>query len=52
MTTTIFPLDWFASIARGGSHVEALKHAPDTELPITEGARHILRAMRPKERQR
>ena len=34
---------------RGGSHVEALKHAPDTELPIREDARHILRAMRPKE---
>jgi hypothetical protein len=33
----------------GGSHAEALKHAPDTELPIHEGARHILRAMRPKE---
>lgn len=37
---------------RGGSHVEALRHAPDTELPIREGARHILQAMRPKERQR
>ena len=37
---------------RGGSHVEALRHAPDTELPIREGARHILWAMRPKERQR
>jgi hypothetical protein len=36
----------------GGSHVEALRHAPDTELPIRDGARHILRAMRPKERQR
>jgi hypothetical protein len=34
---------------RGGSHVEALKHAPETELPIHEGARHILRAMRPTE---
>lgn len=34
---------------RGGSHVEALRHAPDTELPIREGARHILRAMRTKE---
>jgi hypothetical protein len=33
----------------GGSHVEALKHAPDTELAISEGGRHILRAMRPKE---
>ena len=31
---------------RGGSHVEAVKHAPDTELPIGEGGRHILRAMR------
>lgn len=37
---------------RGGSYVEALRHAPDTELPIREEARHILRAMRPKERQR
>ena len=37
---------------RCGSHVEALKHAPDTELPIREGGRHILRAMRPKERPR
>jgi hypothetical protein len=34
---------------QGGNHVEALKHAPDTELPIREGGRHILRAMRPKE---
>jgi hypothetical protein len=34
---------------RGGSHVEALKHAPDTELPIRERARDLLRAMRPKE---
>jgi hypothetical protein len=39
--------------ARGGAdHIEALKHAPDTELPISEGGRHILRAMRPKERER
>jgi hypothetical protein len=38
---------------RGGSHVEALRRAPDTELPISEGARHILRAMRPEgEKQR
>jgi hypothetical protein len=36
---------------RGGSHVEALKHAPGTELPISEGGRHILRAMKPEERQ-
>lgn len=35
---------------RGGSHKEALKHAPYTELPITEGARRILRAMKPGER--
>jgi hypothetical protein len=35
---------------RDGSHAEALRHAPDTELPISEGGRHILRAMRPKER--
>lgn len=33
----------------GGSQVEALKHAPDTELPIREEARHILREMRPPE---
>ncbi len=37
---------------RGGNHDEALKYAPETELPIAEGGRHILRAMRPKERQR
>lgn len=37
---------------RGGSHVEALWYAPDTELPIREGGRHILRAMRLKERRR
>jgi hypothetical protein len=37
---------------RAGSHAEAQRHAPDTELPIREGARHILRAMRPKERRR
>ena len=35
---------------RGGSHVEALRHTPDTELPIREGGRQILRAMRPTER--
>ncbi len=29
----------------GGSHVEALKHAPSTELPITDRAREIARAM-------
>ena len=34
---------------RGGSHVEALKRAPETELPIHEAARYILRAMRPSE---
>ncbi len=33
----------------GWSHVEALKHALDTELPIREDARHILRAMKPPE---
>lgn len=38
--------------SRRGSHVEALRHASDTELPIREGARHILRAMRPRERER
>lgn len=37
---------------RGGSHVEALWHARDTELPISESGRYILRATRPKERQR
>jgi hypothetical protein len=29
----------------GGSHVEALKYAPSTELPITDRAREIVRAM-------
>ena len=29
----------------GGRHVEALKHAPSTELPITDRARAIARAM-------
>ncbi len=29
----------------GGSHVEALRHAPLTKLPITERAREICRAM-------
>lgn len=37
---------------RDGNHVEALRHAPETELPIREGGRHILRAMKPEERQR
>ncbi len=32
---------------RGGDHLEALKHAPETDLPISEGGLHILRAMRP-----
>lgn len=41
-----------AEARHGGSLVEALRHAPETELPISDGARHILRAMRPKERQR
>ena len=31
---------------RGRSHVEALEHAPETELPIREDARVVLRAMR------
>ena len=35
---------------RGGSHVEALRYAPETELPIREGGLHLLRAIRPKER--
>jgi hypothetical protein len=30
---------------RGGSHVEALKYAPSSELPITDQAREIARAM-------
>lgn len=30
---------------RTGSHEDALKAAPKTELPISEGARRILRAM-------
>ena len=34
---------------RNGSHVAALTHAPETELPIREAARVILRAMRRKE---
>ncbi len=38
--------------SRRGSHVEALRHAPDTKLPIREGGRRILRAMKPPERQR
>ena len=29
----------------GGNHVEALKHAPSTQLPITARAREIARAM-------
>jgi hypothetical protein len=37
---------------RGGNHVAALEHAPDTELPIREGGRQILRAMKPEERTR
>jgi hypothetical protein len=40
--------------ARHQSHVEALRRAPDTELPIREDARGLLRAMRgdPTERGR
>ena len=30
----------------GGIHAAALKHGPDTALPIREGARKLLRAMR------
>lgn len=30
---------------RGGSHAAALKAAPDTELPISEEARRLCRAM-------
>jgi hypothetical protein len=29
----------------GGSHLEALEHAPSTELPIIDRAREIARAM-------
>jgi hypothetical protein len=36
----------------GGSHVEALKHAPSTELPITDRAREIARAMQKGWRER
>jgi len=32
--------------AKGLSHVAALAHGPDTELPIREGARKLLRSMR------
>jgi hypothetical protein len=32
--------------AKRGSHAEALERGPDTELPIREGARRLLRAMR------
>ena len=35
--------------ARHGGHIEALQTAPDTLLPIREGGRLILRAMRPSE---
>ena len=31
---------------RGGSHAEALEHAPDSELPITDRGREIARAMK------
>ena len=34
---------------RGGSHVEAIRHAPETDLAISDRARQILRAMRPTE---
>jgi len=40
----------FEEARRGGNHIGALLHAPDTELPIHQRARQILQAMRPKER--
>ena len=36
--------------SRRGSHVEAVMHAPDTELPIPRASRRILLAMRSLER--
>ena len=38
--------------SRFGSHIEALRHAPDTALPIREESRRILSAMRPSEKRR
>jgi hypothetical protein len=35
--------DEFEEARRGRSHVEALKNAPDTELPVREKARDLLR---------
>ena len=39
-------------IAKAERHAAAALAAPDTELPIREGGRHILRAMRPTDRRR
>jgi hypothetical protein len=36
----------------GLSHPETVAKAPDTPLPISEGARHILRAIRDREQWR
>ncbi len=36
----------YEEAAHGGSHVDALERGPDTHLPIHEGARKLLRAMR------
>ncbi len=38
--------------AKGGSHEYAYEHAPDTELPIGEHSRRLLRAIRDGERSR
>ena len=37
---------------RGGGHVAAMKRGPDTELPIREAARELLRSMRGDPRER
>ncbi len=42
----------FEEALRDGSHVEALRHAPTTELPISHKARQILRAMNSEEPER
>jgi hypothetical protein len=36
----------YEEAAHGGSHVAALERGPDTDLPIRDGARKLLRAMR------
>jgi hypothetical protein len=37
--------------ARRGTHEDALEHAPNTHLPISEQARHILLAMKGQRKQ-